>query len=182
MRIRFSSQPGSRVDDLIGTQVVVTKHAGKIAAGIFILVFLIFSGVGFVLSTFGGKAAALMAQGAVQVVARVEALDVERRTSNSTSNNRTTYSYYANVAFTDTAGREQRARLSVGQTDYNSLQQGQDLPLRYAAADPSVVELHEGDLANGAQIGYWIMVAGLVGAGVTLAIAAFAMRRRPTVL
>jgi hypothetical protein len=61
------------------------------------------------------------------------------------------------------------------------LQTGQDLPMRYAAADPSVVELREGDLAAGAQFGYWFMMAGLAGIVITLVVA-FVMRRRPAVL
>jgi hypothetical protein len=150
-----------------------------------IAVFLIFAGVGWALWHFGGQSAALMAQGAVQVVAKVEGLEVERRTSNRSSDgisrSRTTYSYHADLSFADQAGRAQRTRVSVSEVVYNRLQRGQDLPLRYAAADPSVVELHEGDLAAGSTIGYWIMLGGLVGVAGTLVVA-FVRRRRPAVL
>jgi Protein of unknown function (DUF3592) len=185
MRFRFTSEPERHGDDAFGTKVIVTKHVGKIVAAVFVAVFLIFAGVGWALWSFGGKNAALMAEGAVQVVARVEMLEMERQTQRDTTGNstgtRTTYDYYAHVIFADQAGREQRARLSIGKTDYNTLQQGQDLPLRYAAADPSVVELREGDLAAGAALGYWLMLGGLMGVVVTLVIG-LVRSRRPAVL
>jgi hypothetical protein len=182
MKIRFSSQLGSHIDDEIGTRVVVTKHAGAIAAVIFAVAFAIVAGVGWLIWTTSGASAALMAQGAVDVVAKVEGLEVERKRSTSSSSNRTSYSYYASVAFDDAEGRFQRVRTSISEADYNRLQTGQDLPLRYAAADPRVVELHEGDLASTSQVGYWVMLGGLAGIGLTVVVALFRSRRRPNVI
>jgi Protein of unknown function (DUF3592) len=182
MKIRFSSQPGRHIDDEIGTKVIVTKHAGKIAAAIFMGVFAIVSGVGWLIWTTSGASAALMAQGAVEVVAQVEGLEVERNRSTNSNNNRTTTSYYADVSFADQEGTRRQVRTSISEADYYSLQTGQDLPLRYAVEDPSVVELHEGDLASTATVGYWVMVGGLCGLGLTVVVALFRSRRKPNVI
>lgn len=182
MKIRFSSEPGSRFGDEIGTRVIVTKHAGKIAAAIFAVVFAIVSGVGWLIWTTSGASAALMAQGAVEVVARVEGLEVERNRSTSSNSNRTTTSYHAELSFADPGGARRRVRTSITEADYYSFQTGQDVPLRYAAADPAVVELHEGDLASTATVGYWLMAGGLCGLGLTVVVALFRSRRKPGVM
>ncbi|MGL5008908.1 MAG: hypothetical protein ACRC6I_03440 [Paracoccaceae bacterium] len=188
MEFRFSSRPGRRDDDGAGTRVARGRHAGKFAMAIFLFVSLMFAGVGWSIWTSGSERAALMAEGAVQVVARVDTLEMERETRRDTTSNstgtRTTYSYFANVVFEDQAGREQGARLSIGRAEYNSLQEGDDLPVRYAAADPSVVELREGDLAGHAQFGYWFMLGGLAGLALVpiVALMAWVRSRRPEVL
>ena len=178
MRIRITDR--ARAGDAfgIGTHVIETKHAAKFVVAAFIFVFVLFAGVGWAIKTFAGQNAALMAQGAVEVAARVDGVNSERRQTDG----RTTYSYRADLSYVDAAGKSWRQQVSIGQSDYQQWQIGQTVPLRYAAADPSVIELHAGDLAGGAAIGGWLMMGGIAGLVLTVAVALFRGRRKAEVI
>jgi hypothetical protein len=143
---------------------------------VFLTVFLIFTGVGWLIWSSGHASAALMNEGAVTTLAQVDSLYKSRSNSTTSTSNSSRYNHYARVSYADAAGQPYQAHVSISKHSYNAWQIGQQISLRYAVADPSVVELRPGDLADEAQFGYWFMVGGLVGAGLTVIAAVIAPR------
>lgn len=185
MRLQFTTRPEDAGPIYGGKRVLVSPGVIKlIAAGIFAAVFLMFTVIGGLVWKSSGASAALMAKEAVATTAVVERLWSEetQRTRENTNGigtrTTTSTSYYAALRFVDQAGKEWVRDQSVSQADFRSFQMGQAVPLRYAASDPTVVELHEGDLTSGGQIGYWLMIAGAVGLAITLLVLLFT-RRKP---
>jgi hypothetical protein len=158
------------------------KNAGKILVTIAVMVFALVAWAGWSIWTTSNATSALMAAGSVEVVGKVVALEVEQSVPPITTRTapKPSFNYYADVSFQDGEGQFQRVRTAISQFDYGRLRVEQDLRLRYAVADPRVVELHEGDLASGSNAGFWMMVCGLAGIGI--AVAVYRRNRKPTVI
>lgn len=178
MRIRFSTDDRGLGSSGVHTRQVPAKYAKLMVMGVFLFAFAILAGVGWFLKTLSGEGAALMAQGAVEVLARVDGVGSERRRTNE----RTEYTYHADLSFQDQDGKTWRKQMSISRRDYESWQIGQEVPLRYAAADPSVTEFRAGDLAGSAAIGAWMMYGGLAGLALTVLVGLVAGRRKPNVI
>jgi hypothetical protein len=187
MRFRLTTSDDSHFGNRRNTIVVPIAQMKKIFMVAMILVFLFLSTLGYFIWKSGSANAAIMARGAVEVIATVEGLDAVRTRSNSNSSNSITstrdrYDYAANVSYTDEAGVEHVTRITISQAEYESWSKGQNLPLRYAVEDPSLVERRAGDLQSGSVIGYWLMIAGLVGCAVTFVVGLMSLRRKANVI
>jgi hypothetical protein len=157
----------------------MVKNAARIVAAMFVVGFALIAWAGWSIWATGNASAALMAEGAVEVVGRVVSLDVEQSVAPMTTRTapKANYNYYAVVAFEDAEGQFQRVRTAITAADYSRLQTAQDLPLRYAAADPRVIELRAGDLASNSVTGFWMMLAGLCGILLTVLVLRSRSRR-----
>ena len=72
-------------------------------------------------------------------------------------------SYWLTFEFVTGLGQAITVRQSVGRGQYNSLKQGDELPLFYLASEPGKVELTQGSHREGARVTQWIaLIAGLV--------------------
>ncbi len=72
-------------------------------------------------------------------------------------------SYWLTLEFVAGLGEAITVRQSVGKGQYNSLQEGDELPLFYLASKPGKVELTQGSHRKGARITQWFaLIAGLI--------------------
>jgi type IV secretory pathway TrbD component len=162
------SQPGGRSpQDIMASREVIARRKRLVGVLVMMAVCLIFAGIGGAMWIFGSNAAAVMAKGAVQVTARVE----ETETQRIWTSNGIRYRYYAHLSFADATGEGHLVRIPVEAFALYAMHKGQNLPLRYAVEDPSVVELHEGDLESSSQWGFWLMAGGAAGAVLTILVA-----------
>jgi hypothetical protein len=187
MRFRLTTSDNPHFGNRRNTIVVPTAQLKKIFMAVIAVVFLVVSALGYVIWKSGSANAAIMARGAVEVIATVEGLDAVRKRSNSNTSNSITstrdrYDYAANVSYTDEAGVAHVTRVTISQAEYESWSKGQTLPLRYAVENPSLVERRAGDLQSGSVIGYWLMIGGLVGSAVTLVVGLMSLRRKANVI
>ncbi len=71
--------------------------------------------------------------------------------------------YWLTLDFVTGLGEAITVRQSVGHGQYNSLQEGGELPLYYLVSEPGKVELTQGSHRKGARITQWIaLIAGLI--------------------
>jgi Protein of unknown function (DUF3592) len=118
-----------------------------IAAAVMALMALISAGMWYAVAA---KSRLIAAEG-VAVVAEVTGLEVEV----SHGKNGPTRKYMVDLVFPGPEGQQVSARRSVSRSLYNRLAPGSDLRLRYAASDPTVIEIEPGAMAEGAGLAGW---------------------------
>ena len=170
----LSTKPGQRSPEKIAkSRAVIAQRRRAVAFIVAIVTSLIFAVIGGVGWLNISKDAAVMAQGHAQVTARVVEKEIRRYIRNATAR----VDYHVHLSFVDAEGVTHVVRKSVGAAEIYNMQEGQSLPLRYALADPTVVELREGDLGTTSRWAYWMMLGGFAGA-VLLGLAGVLMGRR----
>lgn len=160
-------------DEMAKSRAVIAGRRRKVWFIVATVTCLIFAAIGGFLWRSNSGDAAVMAQGHVWTTAQV----AEKETRRYLRNGVLRYDYFFHLAFTDEAGGPHTVRKAVGVLVFQDTVEGQSLPLRYAVADPTIVELQEGDLQDLSHWTWWVMVGGLAGA-VLLVLAGLVQGRR----
>ena len=116
----------------------VLSHA-TLWMGLMLLLFALAFGFG---ASVELNRAALLASDAIETTATAVDRD---RTRRNTSSGSARYDHYIILSYRDQDGGMHRARRSVSSATYDDFTRGEEMPIRYAAADPDIWELEAGD-------------------------------------
>lgn len=163
-------------EEIARSRAVIAGRRRNVRFIVSIVTCLIFATLGGVRWWSESRDAAAMAQGHVWTTARV----AEKETRRFIRNGVLRYDYFLHLAFADEAGGRHVVRKSVGALAFQDAFEGQGLRLRYAVADPTIVELQEGDLQGLSHWSWWVMAGGAAGA-VLLVVFGFVLGRKARV-